>query len=251
MLTTVTVLALTGSAFAQHEHGDIALTGERGVIETGEIVGGVPVFGERVFETEFGKLPDWTDEPGFDSEVGAFAPRTAIGFDVNGPMLVWDGSAFTDVATPLLRITAGADVIDTGDGPVPGFVFGQASTTGRFHHHLGFELLAPATAGVYLLELTLWEEGGTLGDSEPLYIVMGQMAEEPDIDAAVDWVREELVGEGCPADFDGDGALTIFDFLAFQNAFDAGDPAADFDGDGALTIFDFLAFQNRFDAGCA
>jgi hypothetical protein len=57
-------------------------------------------------------------------------------------------------------------------------------------------------------------------------------------------------GEPCRADFDGDGQLTIFDFLAFQNAFDAGDPAADFDGDGSLTIFDFLQFQNEFDAGC-
>ncbi|MEQ8844985.1 MAG: right-handed parallel beta-helix repeat-containing protein [Phycisphaerales bacterium] len=58
-------------------------------------------------------------------------------------------------------------------------------------------------------------------------------------------------GPACRADIDGDGALTIFDFLAFQNAFDAGDlSVADFDGDGALTIFDFLAFQNEFDAGC-
>ncbi len=55
---------------------------------------------------------------------------------------------------------------------------------------------------------------------------------------------------GCRADFDEDGQLTIFDFLAFQNAFDAGDLRADFDGDGQLTIFDFLAFQNEFDAGC-
>ncbi|MEQ8844905.1 MAG: GC-type dockerin domain-anchored protein [Phycisphaerales bacterium] len=54
----------------------------------------------------------------------------------------------------------------------------------------------------------------------------------------------------CRADLDGDGQLTIFDFLAFQNLFDMGDPAADFDGDGDLTIFDFLAFQNEFDAGC-
>ena len=54
----------------------------------------------------------------------------------------------------------------------------------------------------------------------------------------------------CPADLDGDGELTRFDFLAFQNLFDAGDPLADFDGDGSLTIFDFLAFQNAFDAGC-
>jgi len=28
----------------------------------------------------------------------------------------------------------------------------------------------------------------------------------------------------CPGDFDGDGSLSIFDFLAFQNAFDAGCP---------------------------
>ena len=54
----------------------------------------------------------------------------------------------------------------------------------------------------------------------------------------------------CGADLDGDGELTLFDFLTFQNLFDAGDPLADFDGDGALTLFDFLAFQNAFDAGC-
>ena len=57
-------------------------------------------------------------------------------------------------------------------------------------------------------------------------------------------------GDRCRADLDGDGQLTIFDFLAFQNAFAAGDLIADFDGDGGLTIFDFLAFQNEFDAGC-
>ncbi|MEO1008109.1 MAG: choice-of-anchor B family protein [Planctomycetota bacterium] len=54
----------------------------------------------------------------------------------------------------------------------------------------------------------------------------------------------------CPADFDGDGSLTIFDFLAFQTAFDTSDPRADFDGDGSFTIFDFLAFQTAFDGGC-
>ena len=54
----------------------------------------------------------------------------------------------------------------------------------------------------------------------------------------------------CRPDIDGDCILTIFDFLGFQNLFDAGDLAADFDGDGSLTIFDFLAFQNAFDSGC-
>ena len=54
----------------------------------------------------------------------------------------------------------------------------------------------------------------------------------------------------CVADFDGDGVLTIFDFLAFQTAFDMGDARADIDGDGSFTLFDFLAFQNLFVAGC-
>ncbi|GIW74610.1 MAG: hypothetical protein KatS3mg103_1132 [Phycisphaerales bacterium] len=55
---------------------------------------------------------------------------------------------------------------------------------------------------------------------------------------------------GCPVDLDGDGQLTVFDFLEFQNLFASGDPRADFDGDGELTLFDFLEFQNQFSAGC-
>ena len=54
----------------------------------------------------------------------------------------------------------------------------------------------------------------------------------------------------CGPDIDGDGTLSIFDFLSFQNLFDAMDPRADFDGDGRFTVFDFLAFQNAFDMGC-
>ena len=54
----------------------------------------------------------------------------------------------------------------------------------------------------------------------------------------------------CLADVDASGELNVFDFLEFQNLFDAGNPEADLDGDGALTILDFLAFQNEFDAGC-
>ena len=56
--------------------------------------------------------------------------------------------------------------------------------------------------------------------------------------------------ERCLGDFDGDGQLTLFDFLAYQNAFGQGRTSADCDGDGALTLFDFLCFQNAFALGC-
>ncbi|MFI4882690.1 MAG: S8 family serine peptidase [Phycisphaerales bacterium JB064] len=78
----------------------------------------------------------------------------------------------------------------------------------------------------------------------------------PGSDASDQWyiddVRVRIISDDptCRADLDGDGSLTIFDFLQFQNLFDSGDLTADFDGDGSLTLFDFLAFQNEFDMGC-
>ncbi|OAB63146.1 hypothetical protein AY599_22720 [Leptolyngbya valderiana BDU 20041] len=249
--STITLLTLCAAATAQTHEGDIVITGERGVIETGYSDAGTPVYGRRVFDTAFGKLPNWTNDPGFDSPVDAFAPRASLGFDVLGPVLAWDGAAFTDVADSRILISKGPVSIETSlAGAQPGFVFGQASTTGKFHHHLAYELLAPASDGVYLLVMVLWDDAAIVADSDPFYLVFGQNASPDDLADAVAWVEATLIGSPCRADMDGDGSLTIFDFLAFQNLFDAGDLAADFDGDGELTIFDFLSFQNEFDAGC-
>jgi len=65
-----------------------------------------------------------------------------------------------------------------------------------------------------------------------------------------DFIFGEPVFLPCFADQDGNGSLDIFDFLAFQNNFDAGDLAADCDGNGELELWDFLCFQNSFSAGC-
>ncbi len=81
--------------------------------------------------------------------------------------------------------------------------------------------------------------------------VFGGGAWQPGGEGATVGIIVEGEVAGCRADIDGDGSLTLFDFLAFQNLFDAGELAADFDGDGSLTLFDFLQFQNEFDAGCA
>jgi hypothetical protein len=57
-------------------------------------------------------------------------------------------------------------------------------------------------------------------------------------------------GDACYPDFTGDGALDLFDFLEYANAFNAGDEAADCTNDNTLDLFDFLCFVNAFDAGC-
>jgi len=54
----------------------------------------------------------------------------------------------------------------------------------------------------------------------------------------------------CYPDFTGDGALDLFDFLAYVNSFNAGSPDADCDHNVHLDLFDFLCFVNAFNAGC-
>ena len=54
----------------------------------------------------------------------------------------------------------------------------------------------------------------------------------------------------CYSDFDGNGSLDLFDFLAYVNLFNAGDESADCTGDDVLDLFDFLCFVNAFNQGC-
>jgi hypothetical protein len=75
-------------------------------------------------------------------------------------------------------------------------------------------------------------------------------------DAAVDTMRitADLPGQDpCYGDCDGstgDRVLDFFDFLCFQNIFNAQKPYADCNGDGEFDLFDFLCFTNAFNAGC-
>lgn len=103
---------------------------------------------------------------------------------------------------------------------------------------------------------------GPAAPTEPVHLELASQTHNyqvyvQELDSYADQHLDDLVEGGaaitvvpCRADFNGDGAADLFDFLAFFNAFDAGDPLADFDFDGELTVFDFLAFQNRFTAGC-
>jgi hypothetical protein len=70
-------------------------------------------------------------------------------------------------------------------------------------------------------------------------------------DVALNGWQGYVIGEaGCAADFNGDGALNILDFVDFQTAFVGGDPAADCDQNGLFNILDFVCFQGVFGAGC-
>jgi hypothetical protein len=87
--------------------------------------------------------------------------------------------------------------------------------------------------------------------SELSFTVDFRLVGAPDVQvASFIYMRGEDPGQDCYADFDGSGALDIFDFLGFVNTFNAGDGEADCTQDGGKDIFNFLCFVNAFNAGC-
>jgi hypothetical protein len=58
-----------------------------------------------------------------------------------------------------------------------------------------------------------------------------------------------MTGE-CRADCNGDGTLSILDFVCFQGLVQSGDGGADCNEDGVVNILDFVCFQDLFVAGC-
>jgi hypothetical protein len=63
-------------------------------------------------------------------------------------------------------------------------------------------------------------------------------------------MRAGLLSEGCGADLNGDGALNVLDFVAFQQAWVEQSVLGDCDGNGAYNVLDFVCFQQVFAAGC-
>jgi hypothetical protein len=69
-------------------------------------------------------------------------------------------------------------------------------------------------------------------------------------EAGFDNLKFESVGSRCAVDFSGDGSVNVQDFLAFLQAFSAGEARADFDASGSVNVQDFLAFLSAYAAGC-
>ena len=165
----------------------------------------------------------------------------------------WDGAAWSAVGQEFGGRVTDLQVWDDGTGPAL-YVAGTAVPPIEYLAKLvndqwipvdGGIASQPATSGTFasVFGLHVWDNDLYVGGN---FTLVG----DPAIDVRGLVRRTGCADASCYADFDGDGSLTIFDFLAFQNAFDAGDLLADCDEDGSLTLFDFLCFQNEFDAGC-
>lgn len=114
--------------------------------------------------------------------------------------------------------------------------------------------------------IVLWEDGALLAvvsDDRPNVVELGMHPVSSDVNFRYYWDSstdgDHLMADAllfsmgwfdCPPDINGDGSVNSLDFVAFLNAFVAGDPAADYNNDGTINSLDFTAFLNDFVAGC-
>jgi hypothetical protein len=255
------LLAGAGHAAGQSLHAtDYLLRITDGVIEAGGVVGGQPVYPGRVKSAVFGAegIPNFTNDPGVNAEAGVLIPGMSVGFDLVAAVRAWDDGF--DAVSPD-RITVRKSGISTqtpaADGVVPGIVFGQADlhAAAGFHHHVQF-ILNPAQGGVpqglWLLTWELWTDAPGVERTEPLYVVFAQgAAAAAEIDEAVAWVEDNLLGSACVADANGDGQVNFFDVSEFVGLYNQRDAAADLATPfGVWNFFDVSAYIGAYNAGC-
>src|SRR5690606_6626530 len=204
-------------------------------------------------------FPNFTNDPGFNAELGMLIPGMTIGLNILRAPRVWndvDGD-FETIATEQLTVRAAGQniVAPLFDTVIPGIVFGQASldASASFHHHLQYLLngaLPPMVQGVWMLEIELWSQSVNIETSDPLYLVFGQGEGEDQLADAIAWIEENLIASPCLADLTGDGILNFFDVSAFLLAFSEQNETADFTNDGVFNFFDVSAFLSAYSNGC-
>lgn len=223
---------------------------------------------EEINIVDNGDNHGWTRYDGPDDGNLGTELRLPAGSTLEFPAAVYDHEIpNTPGATPTAENTAivgGFPVIDPSD---PGFgeqVLFSDLARGAFFHADVSELFAAdagdTQADVFVMNVSVdGSEPGGINDILGLDRVDPRFGSDESgrvfvVSRQIDtiWVADLVIdqSEPCYADCDGSGALDVFDFLCFQNAFGSGDPRADCDGDGSIDLFDFLCFQNSFDAGC-
>lgn len=193
------LLGVTAMAVA---HQDIWLTTSGNKLMTGEEpLGGDPFTPAYVFGMDLGEDPNdpyYSEDPGFDTAVGAFSAGSSIGFEFMRAVAKWNGSTFVNVANTFTasKAVGGTTLSATsGSGWAPGFSLDVASD-GTWHEHFGWTLNGIGSAnpetGVYRLAIRMVTSNTSLTASDEFWVIVNNGDTELNHDAAIDYAIQTV-----------------------------------------------------------
>ena len=237
----IAALALAAPALAGTLHDtDVILEEADGALTTNRVVGGDTTEPDRVFDADmisfFGNIV--TDDPGFNSRLGALPAFMVLSLDFAAPLKVWNGNGFDAVPeTHYLETEFNNQTAQTplNEGEIVTGPLMNVTQFGDIHNHADHFLNVDEIPGIYLGSFQF--SASSLEDSEVFYFVYRWEPTSGDIPAAeleqqiaIQWVRDNLLTEPCPADLNDDNAVNGSDLAVLLAAW--GSPDADLNGDG-------------------
>jgi subtilisin family serine protease len=142
------------------------------------------------------------------------------------------------------------------DVAAPGHTIYSLLGENEYKYMSGTSMAAPMVSGLACL---IWSKNPSLSADDVASIIvataddLGEAGWDESFGSGRINAAAALEATPCYADLDKDGTVGFSDFLAFQNALVAHDPAADCDrsgGSGVFDLFDYMCFQNAFMEGC-
>ena len=207
----ISLATLAGDVQSEELHSaDIKLQVTRGQIVTNR-----PVYAAELGEI----IPDEVDEPGFDSLAGTFSSGSKIRFSILDSLREWNGADFQSIAEETMSMSFGRSLGPVTTPQQPGAVAGfelPVSSDGAWHRHYDFVLSAPASTGIYLLQLELSSSDGLVGATDPFFIVFNQNDTQLNHGAAIEYA-ELQIDTGMPGDFNQDGFVDAADYTLWQD----------------------------------
>jgi len=207
-LAVILLWFMAVSARAHEHEADVPFENIGNKILTGHEEEGGGFHPHYVFQKRFNDSSDWPNgvEMCFNSEASVWPTNYAIGLTILDALRKWNGSDFSVIPTEQVVISyaQGSNIFSLITPSTPGSVSGLErfpNSSGIWHKHFNFELTAPFSDGIYLLQMELYSTDPTITKSDPFFFVLRQdeipggdgSLEEWNLAAA--WVENHMVPE--------------------------------------------------------